>query len=173
MLVVNDLVLAEKLRFIAKTTGGCLSPFDSFLIIRGIKTLAIRMERQQETALKIVRWLLEQGAVKKVYYPGLKEHPDYEISVRQTSGFGAMISFSVSDGQTAAHVLESVKVIKYAESLGGVESLITYPMLQTHADLPESERLSRGIDDRLLRLSVGLEAPDDLIADLKQAFPST
>jgi len=170
MLVVKDLVLAEKLRFIAKTTGGCLSPFDSFLIIRGIKTLAIRMERQQETALKIVRWLLEQGAVKKVYYPGLKEHPDYEISARQTSGFGAMISFSVSDGQTATRILESVKVIKYAESLGGVESLITYPMLQTHADLPESERLSRGIDDRLLRLSVGLEAPDDLIADLKQAF---
>jgi cystathionine gamma-synthase len=170
LLVVKDLNLAEKLRFIAKTTGGCLSPFDSFLIIRGIKTLAIRMERQQETTLKITRWLLEQSAVKKVYYPGLKEHPDYEISARQTSGFGAMISFSVNNGQTAARILESVKVIKYAESLGGVESLITYPMLQTHADLPESERLSRGIDDRLLRLSVGLEAPDDLIADLEQAF---
>jgi len=170
LLVVKDSTLAEKLRFIAKTTGACLSPFDSFLIIRGIKTLAVRMERQQETAQEITRWLLEQSAVKKVYYPGLQEHPDYAISCRQTSGFGGMLSFSVSDGQTATHILESVKVIKYAESLGGVESLITYPMLQTHADLSESERNARGIDERLLRLSVGLEAADDLITDLKQAF---
>jgi cystathionine gamma-synthase len=170
LLVVKNDELAEKLRFIAKTTGGCLSPFDSFLIIRGIKTLAIRMERQQESSLKIANWLLEQSAVKKVYYSGLKEHPDYEISRRQTSGFGGMISFSVRSEQTAAHILESVKIIKYAESLGGVESLITYPMLQTHADLPESERSARGIDECLLRLSVGLEAPDDLIEDLKQAF---
>jgi cystathionine gamma-synthase len=170
LLVVKDGGLAEKIRFIAKTTGGCLSPFDSFLIIRGIKTLAVRMERQQETALKIVSWLLEQSAVKKVYYPGLQDHPDYEISRRQTSGFGGMLSFSVRDGQTAAKILESVKIIKYAESLGGAESLITYPMLQTHADLPESERNARGIDDRLLRLSVGLESADDLIGDLKQAI---
>jgi len=169
MLVVKDPGLEEKFRFLAKTTGGCLSPFDSFLIIRGIKTLAIRMERQQETALKIVQWLLKQNVVKKVYYPGLKDHPDYEISCRQASGFGGMISFSVQDGKTAARILENVKVIKYAESLGGVESLITYPMLQTHADLPESERVARGIDDCLLRLSVGLEAADDLIADLEQA----
>jgi len=170
MLIVRDATIGEKIRFLAKTTGGCLSPFESFLVIRGIKTLAVRMERQQETALRIVDWLSQQNAVKKVYYPGLKEHPDYEISNRQTSGFGAMISFSVRDGQTAAKILESVKIIKYAESLGGVESLITYPMLQTHADLPESERIARGIDDRLLRLSVGLEASDDLIADLEQAF---
>jgi cystathionine gamma-synthase len=170
LLVVKDSGLAEKLRFIAKTTGGCLSPFDSFLIIRGIKTLAIRMERQQETAFKIVRWLSEQSAVKKVNYPGLPEHPNYAISRRQTSGFGGMVSFSVRDGQTAVKILESVKIIKYAESLGGVESLITYPMLQTHADIPESERKTRGIDECLLRLSVGLEAPDDLITDLKQAL---
>ncbi|MCL1956600.1 MAG: PLP-dependent aspartate aminotransferase family protein [Fibromonadales bacterium] len=169
-LVVKNDELLEKLRFIAKTTGGCLSPFDAFLIIRGIKTLAIRMERGQETAQKIVNWLLEQSAVKKVYYPGLKEHPDYEISKRQTSGFGGMISFSVQNEQTAIKILESVKVIKYAESLGGVESLITYPMLQTHADLPESDRRARGIDECLLRLSVGLEAADDLISDLKQAL---
>jgi len=173
LLVVKSGDLVEKLRFIAKTTGGCLSPFDSFLIIRGIKTLAVRMERQQETAEKIVHWLLEHSAVKKVYYPGTKDHPDYEVSRKQTSGFGGMISFSVRDGQTAEHILESVKVIKYAESLGGVESLITYPMLQTHADLPESERSARGIDECLLRLSVGLEAADDLITDLKQAFPTT
>jgi cystathionine gamma-synthase len=170
LLVVKNNELSEKLRFIAKTTGACLSPFDSFLIIRGIKTLAIRMERQQETALKIVNWLLEQSAVKNVYYPGLKEHPDYTISLRQTSGFGGMISFSVRNKHTAEKILESVKIIKYAESLGGVESLITYPMLQTHADLPESERNARGIDECLLRLSVGLESADDLIADLKQTF---
>jgi cystathionine gamma-synthase len=170
LLAVKDGGLADKLRFIAKTTGGCLSPFDSFLIIRGIKTLAVRMERQQETAIKIARWLLEQSVVKKVYYPGLQNHPGYEISSRQTSGFGGMISFSVRDEQTATHILESVKIIKYAESLGGVESLITYPILQTHADLPESDRLARGIDQCLLRLSVGLESSDDLTADLKQAF---
>jgi len=169
-LVVKNNELLEKLRFIAKTTGACLSPFDGFLIIRGIKTLAIRMERSQETAKKIVSWLLEQNTVKKVYYPGLKEHPDYEISSRQTSGFGGMISFSVQNEQTAIKILENVKVIKYAESLGGVESLITYPMLQTHADLPESDRRARGIDESLLRLSVGLESADDLIADLKQAL---
>jgi cystathionine gamma-synthase len=170
LLVVKDEKLEENLRFIAKTTGGCLSPFDSFLIIRGIKTLAVRMERQQETAEKIVQWLLKQSTVKKVYYPGLKDHPDYEISRKQTSGFGGMLSFSVRDRKTAEHILESVKVIKYAESLGGVESLITYPMLQTHADLPESERKERGIDECLLRLSVGLEAAEDLIADLEQAI---
>jgi len=170
MLVVKESGLGEKLRFIAKTTGASLSPFDSFLIIRGIKTLAVRMKRQEESALKIAHWLLEQSAVKKVYYPGLKDHPDYEISRRQASGFGGMISFSVRDEQTAVRILESVKVVKYAESLGGVESLITYPMLQTHADLPESERNARGIDQCLLRLSVGLEAAEDLITDLKQAI---
>jgi len=170
MLVVKDTDLSEKIRFIAKTTGGCLSPFDSFLIIRGIKTLAVRMDHQEKAARRIAYWLLRQSAVKKVYYPGLREHPDYGISRRQTSGYGGMLSFSVQDGQTATNILEKVKIIKYAESLGGVESLITYPMLQTHADLPESERIARGIDDCLLRLSVGLEAADDLIADLEQAF---
>jgi cystathionine gamma-synthase len=170
ILVVKDEVLSEHLRFIAKTTGGTLSPFDSFLIIRGIKTLAIRMERQQKTAMEIARWLTMQSKIKTVLYPGLPEHPGYEISCRQASGFGAMISFNVYDKQTAEKILENVKVIKYAESLGGVESLITYPMLQTHADLPESERNSRGINNCLLRLSVGLEAAEDLIADLKQAI---
>jgi cystathionine gamma-synthase len=170
MLVVKDFMLYDSLRFIAKTIGACLSPFDSFLIIRGIKTLAIRMERQQETAMAIARWLTGQSAIKAVYYIGLPDHPGYEISRRQSSGFGGMISFSVRDAQTAVKILESVKIIKYAESLGGVESLITYPMLQTHADMPESERIARGIDACLLRLSVGLESADDLIEDLKQAM---
>jgi len=154
LLVTSDSALNEKLRFIAKTTGACLSPFDSFLVIRGIKTLAIRMERQQESAKIIAKWLGEQSEVTAVHYPGL----------------GGMISFSVKSEQMAVKILESVKVIKYAESLGGTESLITYPTLQTHADIPEGERIARGIDARLLRLSVGLEDAMDLIGDLSGAI---
>lgn len=169
-LVVKDNALSEKLRFIAKTTGACLSPFDSFFIIRGIKTLAVRLERQQETAMTIAQWLKSHSGVVAVYYIGLSEHHGYEISRRQTSGFGGMISFSVRDEQTAVKILERVKIIKYAESLGGVESLITYPTLQTHADVPEAERAARGIDGKLLRLSVGLESAKDLIMDLEQAM---
>jgi len=153
LLVAKEAVLAEQIRFIAKTTGGCLSPFDGFLIIRGIKTLAIRMERHQQSAKTIAKWLAQNSAVKKVLYKG-----------------GGMISFVVQNEQTAIRTLENVKIIKYAESLGGVDSLITYPMLQTHADLPESERIARGIDACLLRLSVGLESAEDLIADLEQAI---
>lgn len=169
-LVVKDGVLSEKLRFIAKTTGACISPFDSFLLIRGIKTLAVRLERQQETAMSIAQWLKRRCEVTAVYYIGLPEHLGYETSRRQASGFGGMISFSVRDERIAVRILERVKIIKYAESLGGVESLITYPMLQTHADLPESEREARGIDAHLLRLSVGLESITDLIADLEHAM---
>jgi len=154
LLVTKDADLNERLRFIAKTTGACLSPFDSYMIIRGIKTLAIRMERSQESAHTIVRWLEARSDVAKVYY----------------SGIGGMLSFSLCNEQTAIKILESVKIIQYAESLGGVESLITYPMIQTHADMPESERNARGIDARLLRLSVGLESARDLVADLEQAF---
>ena len=169
-LVVKDTSLSERLRFLYKTVGPCLSPFDSFLITRGIKTLAVRMERQQENAQAVASWLLAQSGVKHVYYAGLESHPGHEISRRQATGFGAMISFSVKSAALARRVLEQVKLIKYAESLGGVESLITYPMLQTHADVPEEERIRKGIDDRLLRLSVGLESAKDIIADLAQAM---
>ncbi len=169
-LVVKDSSLSERLRFLYKTVGPCLSPFDSFLITRGIKTLAVRMERQQENAQTVASWLLAQSGVKHVYYAGLESHPGYEISRRQATGFGAMISFSVKSASLARRVLEQVKLIKYAESLGGVESLITYPMLQTHADVPEEERIRKGIDDCLLRLSVGLESAKDIIADLAQAM---
>jgi len=170
VLVTGKPELAERLSFIAKTTGACLSPFDSFLIVRGIKTLAVRMDRMQESALAIARWLTGHKAVKKIHYIGLPEHPGYEISRRQTSGFGGMISFALKNSEIAVKTLERVKVIKYAESLGGTESLITYPMLQTHADMPEEERNARGINAELLRLSVGLESADDLIADLEQAM---
>ncbi|MEA4893613.1 MAG: PLP-dependent aspartate aminotransferase family protein [Peptococcaceae bacterium] len=169
-LVVSDGDLAERLRFIYKTTGACLSPFDSWLLIRGLKTLPVRMERQQENAMKIAGWLCKQDKIKAVYYAGLPSHPGFQISQKQTTGFGAMISFETDSRETALRILERVSVIQYAESLGGAESLITYPMLQTHADVPKEEREAKGINERLLRLSVGLESADDLVADLKQAI---
>jgi cystathionine beta-lyase/cystathionine gamma-synthase len=168
--VVKDAALAERLRFLFKTIGPGLPPFDSWLLIRSLKTLALRMERQQANALELAQWLLTQPKIKAVHYPGLPEHPQYDISRRQASGFGAMISFSVDTPQTAVRTLERVRLILYAESLGGVESLITYPMLQTHADIPKEERDAKGIDDRLLRLSVGIESAADLIDDLDGAI---
>lgn len=169
-LVVKEEQTAEQLQFICKTTGACLSPFDSWLILRGIKTLSVRMERQQENAMVIARWLLQQEKVKKVYYVGLPDHPDYAVSKKQGSGFGAMISFEVDTEQTAIHILNHVALIQFAESLGGVESLLTYPCTQTHADIPSEEREAKGITEKFLRLSVGLESARDLIADLVQAF---
>ena len=169
-LVVNDAALSEKLRFIYKTTGACLSPFDSWLLIRGLKTLAVRLNKQQESAMKIAQWLSAHRDVKAVHYAGLPSHPGYAISERQASGFGGMISFEVQSAAVAEKILKNVSVIQYAESLGGVESLITYPMLQTHADVPTKVREAKGINDKLLRLSVGLENADDLIADLQQAL---
>ncbi len=170
LLIVKDSSLSQRLRFIYKTTGACLSPFDSWLTIRGIKTLAVRMERQQQTALVVANWLSNQPQITKVYYTGLAGHPQREISLRQARGFGAMLSFQVDSSDTARRILEGVAIIQYAESLGGVESLITYPMLQTHADLPPQEREKKGINDRLLRLSIGLEDPQDLMDDLKKAM---
>lgn len=169
-LVVRSGELSERLRFIYKTIGSCLAPFDSWLIIRGIKTLAVRMEKQQENASILAQWLTAHKKVKAVHYVGLPTHPHHAVSLKQASGFGAMISFEVQDAETAREVLERVSLIQYAESLGGVESLITYPILQTHADVPEEQRLQRGINDRFLRLSVGLESADDLIDDLKNAL---
>ena len=169
-LVVKDAELSEKLRFLYKTIGACLSPFDSWLLLRSIKTLPVRLEQQQQSAVKIAQWLLTQKSIVAVHYPGLKTHPQYDISQRQTSGFGAMISFEVDSAAKAVQILEQVKLIQYAESLGGVESLITYPMLQTHADIPEKEREAKGITNRLLRLSVGLESCGDLLEDLDQAI---
>lgn len=169
-LVVKEEPLSQRLRFIYKTTGACLSPFDSWLTIRGIKTLAVRVERQQETAMRLAQWLSAQPQITKVYYAGLPDHPQLAVSKRQARGFGAMLSFQVDSAETARRLLESVKIIQYAESLGGVESLITYPMLQTHADLPHEEREKKGITDRLIRFSVGLEDVQDLMDDLSQAL---
>ncbi|MDF2514015.1 MAG: cystathionine gamma-synthase [Herbinix sp.] len=170
LLVLATDELAEKIRYISKTTGAGLPPFDSWLILRGIKTLPIRMESQQKNALILADWLEKQPKVKSVYYIGLPSHPGYEINKKQSRGFGSMISFHVDKEETAVNILNKVKLIQYAESLGGVESLITYPMLQTHADIPEDIREEKGINRLLLRLSVGIEDIDDLIADLEQAI---
>jgi len=169
-LVVKTPELAERLRFIYKTVGSCLAPFDSWLTIRGIKTLAVRLDRQQQTAMKLVTWLEQQPHIDRVYFAGLPNHPQRDIMLRQSRGFGAMFSFQVDCAETAHKILESFKIVQYAESLGGVESLITYPMLQTHADVPMEERERKGINDRLLRFSVGLEDAQDLIDDLSQAL---
>ncbi len=164
--------ILEKLRFLTKTTGAGLAPFDSWLIIRGIKTLGIRMEQAQKNAQAVAKWLQEQRAVSKIYYPGLKNHPGYEIMKKQARGFGAMITFDMDTKEHAIEILKRVKMIKYAESLGGVETLITYPVTQTHADVPEEIRLKNGITDRTLRLSVGIENAEDLIWELQQIFDS-
>ena len=171
-IVTNRADVQEKLRFLIKTTGAGLSPFDCWLVMRGIKTLALRMEAGQKNAFKIVEWLKKQKKVTKVIYPGLPEHSGYQIMRRQAKGFGSMVTFNVEDESMAKKILGSVKLIKYAESLGGVETLITYPTTQTHADVPEELRLKNGIMPETLRLSVGIENADDLIYDLEQAFLS-
>lgn len=169
-IVTNNEEVQEKLRFIIKTTGAGLAPFDCWLILRGIKTLGIRMERSQENAIKIANWLKEQPVVKHVYYPGLQEHPGYEIMKKQARGFGAMLTFDVDTEAHALQILESVRMIKFAESLGGVETLITYPTAQTHADVPEEVRLKNGITPCTLRVSVGIEDIEDLLAELAEIF---
>lgn len=162
--------LGDKVRLISKTVGNTLAPFDSWLVLRGIKTLAVRMERQQENAMKLAQCLVNLPHVEKVYYTGLPEHPGYAVHASQSKGAGSMISFSVDTKETALRVLQGVKVITFAESLGGTESLITYPVLQTHPDVPKDVRDRLGITETLLRLSVGIEGLDDLISDLKQAL---
>ena len=171
-LVTNNREIQEKLRFLIKTTGAGLAPFDSWLILRGIKTLGIRMEKSQENAFKIAAWLKEQRIVKKVYYPGLPEHPGYEVMKKQARGFGSMITFHVDTKEHALQILERVRMIKFAESLGGVETLITYPTTQTHADVPEEVRLKNGITPCTLRLSTGIEDAEDLLAELSDVFQS-
>ena len=162
--------LSEKLYKISYTMGATLAPFDSWLMIRGIKTLAVRMERAQENAKAIAAYLQTHPKVRKVHYVGLPEHPGYEVNARQSRGSGAMLSFEVDSPETALQVLDKVKIIAFAESLGGPESLITLPVTQTHADVPEEERRRLGITASLLRMSVGLENAQDLIEDLRQAM---
>ena len=168
--VAGSKELAEKIRFIIKTTGAGLAPFDSWLILRGIKTLALRMEKAQENAIQLAEWLKTRTEVVRVIYPGLKEHPGHEIMKKQASGFGAMLTFEVISKELVKKMLEKINLIQFAESLGGVETLITYPITQTHADVPPEDLAKNGITDRVLRLSVGIENIKDLISDLEQAF---
>ena len=140
---------------------------DSWLILRGIKTLGVRMDRAQENALKIAHFLEKQEYVTRVLYPGLESHPGYELMKKQARGFGSILTFEVDSKERAYHILENVKLIQFAESLGGTETLITYPITQTHADLSKEKLDRNGITDRILRLSVGIEGAEDLIADLE------
>lgn len=169
-LVTNREDISEKLRFLIKTVGSGLAPLDSWLIIRGIKTLGVRMERAQANAMKIAEWLKEQKLVTRVIYPGLPEHPGHKIMQKQARGFGAMITFQTVSREAALAVLRKVKLIQYAESLGGVETLITYPTTQTHADVPKELQEKNGITESTLRLSVGIEDAADLIAELQRVF---
>jgi len=169
-LVAKDANLGEQLYFLQNSTGGILPPQDCWLLLRSLKTLPLRIERHCQTARDLANWLQQHPEVTRVYYPGLAEHPGHELSKHQSSGFGGMLSFRVSSPQRARQVLKKLSLISFAESLGGVESLMTLPAVQTHGDIPEAERLRLGIDETLLRLSVGLENPEDLIADLEQAL---
>lgn len=169
-LVTNREDIREKLRFLIKTTGAGLAPFDCWLILRGIKTLGIRMEKAQENAIQIADWLSGQKIVTKVIYPGLPEHPGYKIMKKQARGFGAMLTFQLEKKEYALAILEKVRMIRFAESLGGVETLITYPTTQTHADVPQEIRERNGITESTLRLSVGIENAKDLLEELRQVF---
>ena len=168
--ITNNKELDERIIYISKTVGANLYPFVSFLIERGFKTLAIRMDRINDNAIKLANYLTTVDKIKKVYYVGLKKHKGYDVNLKQSKGFGGMISIEVESKELAEKILSSIKIFQYAESLGGVDSLITYPMKQTHADVPLEERNKRGINDRFLRISVGIENINDLIKDLKEAI---
>ena len=167
---VKDAALAEQVYFHQNSVGAVLGPQDAWLTIRGIKTLGVRLDRQQDNAGRIARWLKAHPRITKVYYPGLKDHPDHLLMGRDSRGFGAMIAFEVDKHELVEQILLKTHLISFAESLGGVESLITFPEVQTHADIPPELRARLGINNLLLRLSVGIEDCDDLIEDLRQAL---
>jgi cystathionine gamma-lyase/cystathionine beta-lyase len=171
-LVMNDAALREQLYFIQKSCGAVPGPMDCFLVLRGIKTLHVRMQRHCENGEKIAHFLRQHPKVGKVYWCGFEDHPGYTVAKKQMRGFGGMMSFTLKDDSidTATKVLSSTKVFALAESLGGVESLINHPASMTHASIPRAERIKNGLSDSLIRLSVGIEDVDDLIDDLKQAI---
>ena len=173
LVVVRDAALAERLAFIQNATGGVLGPQDSFLIIRGIKTLAVRMDRHVENAVKAAEFLKKHPAVSKVYYPGLPDAQGYEVNRHQAQNGGAMISFILDDHHDYRRFFSSLKLIALAESLGGVESLVCHPATMTHASIPKEIREQVGITDSLIRLSIGIEHIDDLLGDLDQAIDAS
>ena len=168
--VVKDAALAARLREISKTIGANLAPFDAWLLLRGIQTLAVRMDRAEENAMALAQWLKNRPEVTRVIYPGLPEHPGHALMKQQARGFGAMLTFEVRDKREVPVLLKTVRLIRFAESLGGTESLLTYPITQTHADVPPEVLAANGLTDRILRLSVGIENINDLRTDLEQAF---
>ena len=171
-LVMNDKDLREQLYFIQKSCGAVPGPMDCFLVLRGIKTLHVRMKQHCENGAIIAQWLRANNKVAKVYWPGFEDQPGYAVAKRQMRGFGGMISFELKDNNVAAamKVLSSTKIFSLAESLGGVESLINHPASMTHASIPKEERIKNGLSDSLIRLSVGIEDAEDLIEDLQQAI---
>ena len=171
-LIMNDAVLEEKLRFIQNSCGAVPGPQDCFLVLRGLKTLHIRMQRHSENGEKIANWLRSNPRVDKVYWCGFQDHPGYAVAKKQMRSFGGMISFTLKDDsmEAANKVLSSTKLFSLAESLGGVESLIGHPASMTHASIPREDRIKNGLVDSLMRLSVGIEDVDDLIEDLDNAI---
>jgi len=170
LVVVKEEGLGKQVYFLQNSLGAVLGPQDCWLVIRGMKTLGVRIDRQLENARTIAEWLFRQAGVTRVYYPGLGTDPGHRLLREQARGFGAMVSFEVAGRRIAEEALKKVRLISFAESLGGVESLITFPAFQTHADMDPAERERMGINDRLLRLSVGIEDAGDLLADLEQAL---
>jgi cystathionine beta-lyase/cystathionine gamma-synthase len=170
LVVLNDAKLTERLRFIQKSSGGILSPFEAWMCLRGVKTLAVRMARHDANAMEVAAFLNTQRKVKKVNYPGLVSHPQHWLAKKQMRGFGGMISFDLGSLEKARKFLKSVRLCALAESLGGVESLISHPATMTHASVPPEERQRIGVTDGLVRISVGIEDLEDIIADLKQAL---
>lgn len=169
-LIAKDAALGERLYLLQYTIGATLPPQDCWLLIRSLKTLPLRIQRHCDTALAVARWLQRHPSVEQVYYPGLETHPGHALSQQQSAGFGGMLSFRTDTAERAARALKRLQLISFAESLGGVESLMTLPAVQTHADVPQAMRERLGITHTLLRLSVGLEEADDIIADLEQAL---
>ena len=170
LIVTKGKDLSERIAFLHNTIGAVLGPQDSWLMMRGMKTLALRMERHQFNAIKMASFLSKHPMVDQVYYPGLENHPHYDIQKCQSSGNTGILSFKMKDARSIESILRNIRLIAFAESLGGVESLMTYPAVQTHADIPEEIRRQIGVDDRLLRFSVGIEHIEDLIADISRAF---
>jgi cystathionine beta-lyase/cystathionine gamma-synthase len=170
IVTVRDAALAEKVGYLQNAVGGVLGPQDAWLVMRGMKTLALRLQQQQRNALRIAHWLQQQPKVTRVHYPGLPNDPGHETLARFATGFGAVLAFDVNGMATLERVIERLRLIAYAESLGGVESLVTVPAVQTHANLSPEERAQLGVTDTLLRLSVGIEDADDLLADLASAL---
>jgi cystathionine beta-lyase/cystathionine gamma-synthase len=168
---LNDRTLYGRLKYLQNAAGATPSPFDCFLTLRGVKTLALRMREHEKNAMGVAAFLQEHSRVRRVYYPGLSDHPGHKIASAQMSGFGGMVSFEVKGGLAAARrVLSRLKIFKIAESLGGVESLVELPAIMTHASIPKEERKKAGLDDGLIRLSVGVEDPDDLLRDMDRAL---